>query len=600
MKAAGKEAPASQRGVILVFTMLMILGVSALGLAMLHDSRQHKITAINYKHRIQSFYAADGMMALLADELVRGRDTVYTRKSAKGVVKGTLWKTSGNYGAETFRRRVRAKALGPGLPIVSSTLGSFFRNLGYNGNGHYKDDYGVYWNGFIYPPVTGPYTFFVKADDESEFFLSEDDDPANLGQAPIAWNYAHTEENGWPSFAQQPSGQKFHTVSEPIHLKGGRRYYFEYYHKENGGGDFGQVGWSGPEWITEKPIPGTRLSPYDTSSWESELDTATIGGLAVRYGVEPIGQDVYSVSTEGFTAMSGSDTVYRIPLNQKISLRGLDGAPPDTLWSRVIFYDYHSDKSNPEFESPPWGSGGSDPHTGIVRADRLRRTDRDAGWFRLDSIGKPIGSGDLSDQFYSCAVDRWFDPWRAGDPANLLVPRDRDGIPNDCALVPTTVDTLFKNMVILDSLPFVHKGDLGTNTYEFARTGGPDDSGFFWIDDKGFGREGKSHNYSFCMEMHARFQYVPGLMFEFRGDDDVWLFINDRLVMDLGGLHVALGQTVYFDELGLSPAQPHTFDFFYCERQTFASHIKVTTNIPLGSAPGRLSKNWKRHFGDLD
>lgn len=600
MNAMTPSPLGSSRGYILIFTMIMMLSISAIGLAMLYDSRQHRAAASNHMHRIQSFYAADGMMALLGDEILNGRDTVYTRSVKKGTVGGTLWKTTGSYGVDKFRLLVKASALGPGLNILSSSLGSFFRDLGYNGDPAYKDDYGVYWRGFIYPPVTGPYTFFVKADDESEFYLGADDRPANLSPTPIAYNYNHMEESGWPAFGNHPTGSKFKTVSEPIHLKGGKRYYFEYYHKENGGGDFGQVGWSGPDWITEKPIPGYRLSPYDTSRMDLATDSTRIGGIAVRYSVEPIGQDVFSVFTEGVTAMHGSDTVFRAPLKQKISLKAANGVPIDTMWARVIFYDYHSDKTNPEFESPPWGIGGGSAHTGMVADDRLRRTGMNADYFRLDSIGKPIGTGDLSKIFYSCAVDRWFDPWKAGDPVNATIPRYNPGKPNDCDPVATPIDTLFKNVVIKDSLPFIRQSDLGTNTYRFQRTGGPDDSGFFWIDGKGFGKEGRPRNYSYCMEMHSKFMSIPGLIFEFRGDDDVWLFINDRLVMDLGGLHTSLSRTVYFDELGLGASQSHTFDLFYCERQTVNSHCLITTNVPVGDAKGKLSKNWKRDYGDLE
>jgi fibro-slime domain-containing protein len=591
---------AAQRGFILVFTMLMILGISAMGVAMMFDGKQTTASAMNYMHKVQSFYASDGMMTLLADEVLNGRDSLYTRASSRGRINGRLWKTSGNFGVASFRSRVQAGNLGTPQTIESNSLGTVFHNRGFKGDLYYKDDYGILWAGYLYPPTTGSYTFFLRADDEGEFYLSSDDSKRNLGADPLMFNYHWMEPGLWPSLENQPLGEQYKTVSKPMMLKGGRRYYFEFYHKENGGGDFGQIGWTGPDWISEKPIPGSRLSPFDSTFQETAEDTTVISGTSVRYSVEALGTDVFSVFTEGYMSLSGSDTLFRIPLHQRISMKGAAAAPPDTMWTKVMFHDFRSDKSNPEFESPPYGVGGAAPHTGMVLPDKMRFTNEDADFFGLDSLGKPIGTSNRDSVFFSCGVDRWFMNWRANDPINSLVPRARDGFRNDCDLVPTANDTLYKNIRIFDSLPFTHRMDMGSNAYSFSRTGSPHDSGFFWIDDKGFGKEGKLRNYSYCMEMHSEFELLPGMEFDFKGDDDVWLFIDHKLVMDLGGLHVANTHTTYFDDLGLAYYQTYPFDFFYCERQTTESDIKIVTNVPLGRTRGKLSKNWKRDYGALD
>lgn len=111
-----------------------------------------------------------------------------------------------------------------------------------------------------------------------------------------------------------------------------------------------------------------------------------------------------------------------------------------------------------------------------------------------------------------------------------------------------------------------------------------DNSAFFPIDGQGFGNTPEqSHNYHFTTEIHVKFTYKQGQTFTFRGDDDLWIFVNGKLALDVGGLHQALQGTIDFDakaaELGLVEGQSYNMDIFHAERQTTQSNFRIETDI---------------------
>ncbi len=70
--------------------------------------------------------------------------------------------------------------------------------------------------------------------------------------------------------------------------------------------------------------------------------------------------------------------------------------------------------------------------------------------------------------------------------------------------------------------------------------------GFLPIDMQGFGNDNREHNYAFTSELRYWFEFKGDEVLNFSGDDDVWVFVNGRLALDLGGVHDRTYGTVTF------------------------------------------------------
>lgn len=100
--------------------------------------------------------------------------------------------------------------------------------------------------------------------------------------------------------------------------------------------------------------------------------------------------------------------------------------------------------------------------------------------------------------------------------------------------------------------------------------------------------DGNNHNCFFGMQYAVKFtltaDYVGPLEYYFFGDDDMWVFLDDKLVCDIGGVHSSVGEYVnlwdYLKKDGRTESETHTLTFFYTERGASGSTCYMNFTLP--------------------
>jgi len=224
---------------------------------------------------------------------------------------------------------------------------------------------------------------------------------------------------------------------------------------------------------------------------------------------------------------------------------GNDGKTCDALVAVVRDFKGSNLNGHPDFES--WYAGDG-PTTGLV-ATMLGSDQKPVYGARCDRAGTGAGCPHGQQMTTKADFDQWY--------------RFVDGV----------------NKPYLMYFQFMTDA-AGTATFSSNR--------FFPLDGAGWGNSGSDEggmmrNFGFTTELHTKFKYNGGETFTFTGDDDLWVFVNDRLALDLGGLHPMATGTLDLDAsaamLGITRGQVYKMDLFHAERHTNASNFQVQTNF---------------------
>jgi len=284
------------------------------------------------------------------------------------------------------------------------------------------------------------------------------------------------------------------------------------------------------------------------------------------------------------TMLSAAAAACAIPLASEASASDDALAETITLTGTVRdFIERSKENGHPDMEkkpdrgfahytgniSPTLGEDGKPVYTGLGKKVSSQ-------W--RDSTGRQISS-----LIYNASL---------GDTAGSATQSSTGGITSEATFDQWFRDVPGTNLSMPLSLTFVLQED---GSYVFDDREDPayeDLGGFFPIDNQLFGNSGGTpvHNFHFTYELHTVFTYDSSgnQFFKFTGDDDVWVFVNGQLVIDLGGVHGAIDQYLDMSRLGLTDGEDYTLDFFFAERHRTQSNFRIATNLQLADNPAAL------------
>ncbi len=194
----------------------------------------------------------------------------------------------------------------PDQPAVVETRPSFesVSNIG--------SFFGQRMAGFLHPPETGPYTFYISGDQAAELWLSNSADPANRQR--IAYLSSPSAVRGWDTYASQQSAT--------VYLAAGQSYFIEALHKESTGADHLSVAWVRPGQSTPEVISGDYLSAEKPTvrGFAGDPNAAESASRAATYQITRTGPTTNPLVVNYRTSGSASNAIDYQPLIGSITI----------------------------------------------------------------------------------------------------------------------------------------------------------------------------------------------------------------------------------------------------------------------------------------